>query len=33
VLWVIGTYAILFGILLVMLAFKVRGVAKNLAHA
>jgi len=30
VLWMIGSYAILFGILFVVLAFKVRGVAKKI---
>ena len=33
VLWVIATYAILLGILLVMLAFKARSFGKQLAHA
>ena len=30
VLWLIGSYALLFGILLVVLAFKVKGVARKL---
>jgi len=30
VLWLIGSYAMLFGILLVVLAFKVKGVARKL---
>jgi uncharacterized membrane protein HdeD (DUF308 family) len=33
VLWVIAAYAVAFGILLVMLAFKVRGFRRQLAHA
>jgi len=32
-LWLIGTYAVAFGILTVMLAFKVRTLAHRLSHA
>lgn len=32
VLWLIGSYAIVFGVLLVVLALKVRGFAKRLGH-
>jgi uncharacterized membrane protein HdeD (DUF308 family) len=33
VLWLIGAYALGFGILLVMLAFKVKGLEQRLSHA
>ena len=32
-LWLIGSYAVVFGVLLVMLAIKVRGFASRLAHS
>ena len=33
VLWIIGTYAVIFGVILMLLAFKVRSFGKKLVAA